>query len=215
MTNTDPTIDTTSAAERAPYINVQAVAGIRDDYQARLSEIDASTSLTKEGRDIEAATLYLEAQQQMAKHEATYQAAVDTGRTTSARRLFGPTAADPATIMSHRDALQRADQLDNPEAATTALDRARFSNDESMIRAITLRAAHKNWDDVLTDVERAAPGTAKKLAAHRAIPPTSGLQHNMFFGVRAPTQFVSRDGAVDTYKIRAAAAKAREAATLR
>lgn len=204
-----PTTDRIEA-EYSAYGDIAAVKGIRADYEARLTEIEESTAFTEAGRKAEAAAAYLDAQEQIKAHADKVNAGIDTARNTAERRLFGPGAADPATILAHRDALERADKLGSAKAAAAALHRARFSGDDSMVRAITMRAEIKSWDGVLGDVEKAAPGTGAKLAAYRAIPPTDGATYNQTFGVRAPKYFTAKlDGAVDTRAI------ARAAATIR
>lgn len=197
-----------TAAEYAPYADMTAVAGLQADYSQRLTDIEESKGLTAQGKRAEAAAAYLATIEHLDGIKSSVEAGIDTARHTAERRLFGPGAADPQAILAHRDAFERVDRLDTAASAEAALRQARFSGDDSMIRAITARAEGKGWDGVLSRVERAAPGTGDKLKAYRAIPSGSGSAFNVAFGVVAPRQFVSKDGALDMRAIK------REAATL-
>lgn len=204
MTDT-PTTDRIEA-EYGVYTDVAALNTVRTAYEARLTEIDSSPDLTEQGKRTESARAYKEAEAAVDAARATFETRVDMARHTAERRLFGPGATDPATLLAHRDALDRAAKLKNPDKASEALHRARFSGDEGMVRAITMQAHRWGWNGVLGAVEVAAPGTAAKLAAYEAIPASEGLAYNRVFGLRAPKYFVSKlDGAVDTYNINRAA----------
>ncbi len=80
------------------------------------------------------------------------------------RRLFdSPAPHDVASVVSYRDALDRADRLDTPAEAVALLRRARLTGDELLARAVAVRAADlvarsAAWGEVL-DEWAAQPGS--------------------------------------------------------
>ena len=83
--------------------------------------------------------------------------AVDQHRDELLRRLFsGPAFRDITSIISFRDAQDRAERLSTPDEAVELLRRARTSGDELLVTAVALHAAaqvpvSRSWAGVLDD----------------------------------------------------------------
>jgi hypothetical protein len=206
MTDTEatdtPTLDTVRG-KFAPYVDVKAVQGLQASHEQQLAAIDNDGKLTDDGKKAAQAALYEETTAAMNQYRAAFETEVDKATITAEKRLFGPASTDPATLMAHRDALERADNIANEKAALDAIARARYSGDDSMVRAITMRAETQGWETVLGQVEKAAPGTASKLEAYRRIPGGDQTTTNQVFAVKVPQRFLSKTGGgVNSYELR-------------
>ncbi|MDI9929782.1 hypothetical protein QM588_05140 [Rhodococcus sp. IEGM 1354] len=191
------------AADYAPYVDMAGVAALKASHLEAIRDIEADTRLSEDGKKIELAKAYQENQAAMDGYRARFEAETDKASVTAGRRLFGPTSGDSASLLSHRDALDRAEKITTEDDARDQIDRARYSGDESMVRALTMQAHRKGWDSVLGEVEKAAPGTKAKLDAYRAIPGGNKLTVATVFRVSVPSQFRSgADGATDTASLR-------------
>lgn len=202
MTNTEST-SARLAAEYAPYVSMAGVAALKASHLEAIRDIEADTRLSEDGKKIELAQTYEANQKEMDRYREKFEAETDKASVTAGKRLFGPTSGDPASLLSHRDALDRADKITTEEEGLAQIDRARYSGDESMVRALTLQAHRKGWDSVLGEVEKAAPGTGAKLDAYRAIPGGNKLTVRTMFSVSVPKQFRNgADGMTDTASLR-------------
>ncbi|MDV8058421.1 MULTISPECIES: hypothetical protein [unclassified Rhodococcus (in: high G+C Gram-positive bacteria)] len=196
------------AADYAPYVDMAGVAALKASHLEAISDIEADTRLSDEGKKIELAKAYEANQAAMDGYRAKFEAETDKASVTAGKRLFGPAATDPASLLSHRDALDRAEKITTEDDARAQIDRARYSGDESMVRALTMQAHRKGWDSVLGEVEKFSPGTGAKLDAYRAIPGRNKLSVKSMFSVSVPNQFRSGlDGATNTASLRMWASK--------
>ncbi|OZC93482.1 hypothetical protein CH254_02315 [Rhodococcus sp. 06-412-2C] len=187
------------AREYAPYVNMGAVKGIQAAHAETVTTIERDTRLTDDGKRSELARAYLENKASMDRLRAGFEAETDRATITAGRRLFGPGATDPATQLAHRDALDRAEKVADEQEGLTQINRARFSGDESMVRALTMQAHRKGWKSVLSEVEKAAPGTAAKLDQYNSIPGKDKKAVDLMFAVRVPRAFLSRADGMPNY----------------
>src|SRR4051812_10593917 len=89
------------------------------------------------------------------------------------QRVFGSTSTAGADAVSFRDAVDRADRLENQDAALQALGTAELSGDQVLAKAIVLRAWQANWDTVVERYAVTHPTVTDQLAE------LGSLRHNL------------------------------------
>jgi hypothetical protein len=140
---------------------LEQAAEIRSNFNKKLAQIDANTDLTDDAKHRMAEELWQRAEHGLqdvrVKEREDEQAELDRLR----RRAFGP-RFDPTMMDADRQrrrnewrsVLDRADQLETPEAARDLLARCKDTQDDLLGRAIAYRAAGSNspdWRAVLND----------------------------------------------------------------
>lgn len=137
----------------------QRAERIRAQLRAEAQRINDSGDLSDTGRRRQLAAAYTRARTEMDKVKRDLTASRRARRDQLQRELFGAVRTDPTSIVSHRDALDRADRIKSPEEAHSLLARARLSGDEALAQAAALRAldcarsggvmGHAKWGPVL------------------------------------------------------------------
>lgn len=117
------------------------------------------------------------------------------------RHLFGIAPGDGG-ILTMRDAADRANKIETPAAAGTALRQAQLAGDHSMAKAIAHHAVTNSWTGIVSEYVDALPlaestPTALALQELSAIPhgANTDLADSAVFSVRSPRElFAYRDG---------------------
>ena len=89
------------------------------------------------------------------------------------RKLFGSSANNPEAALSFRDAVDRAAKLDDAQTAMQALGTARMSGDETLARAIVMKAWQAGWSNVTDTYAVENPAVTDQLAE------LSALRHHL------------------------------------
>ena len=114
---------------------------IQNRLRDRVADVRSRKDLSGEGRRRQIAKAKDEADKAMRKLRVENEAARQQREETLLRRLFGNTAARDATsVVSFRDAQDRAERLVKPDEAAELLARARRSGDNLLARAVGMRA---------------------------------------------------------------------------
>lgn len=171
------------------------VQKIHESYAAQLDRIQNSRVYSEHAKQVYAAKLYKQTQEQL---EAARTGEVEELRKRRAglqRRMFGHDGtADPQTVIARRDANDRAAKLDSPHAATEALQRAEMEGDDVMARAIVATAAQYGWNDVLTAYAAPRPGFTAAAQELNELPDPDNtewrLRHTAQFMLPAPPALV-------------------------
>lgn len=114
----------------------KAVAAIRDDRR-----------YSAEGRQAALAKLYRQTSARVTAAAATARQRQEDRTDALRRKLFGSPGSDPSSIISYRDALDRAERASTPAEAQALLDRAMRSGDTALQRAVLDRAFHAAQSD--------------------------------------------------------------------
>lgn len=132
---------------------------VRDTYERRIREIRDNRDLSDEGRRRQMAQAKVDADKRFKALRADEHTAREQRRDNAMRRLFGRTQNE--NTLEYRDALARADQIKNPADAASLLRVARLSGDDSLQRAVAMKALDGSrgtlggqsnaWADVVDD----------------------------------------------------------------
>jgi hypothetical protein len=117
------------------------------------------------------------------------------------RQLFGTYETDPSSIIAFRDAQDRAERLESPQAAKAVLHRALMTDDRTLASAILSRAVNDRWHVVVDQYNSAHPEQVEKLSDLQSIIQLqSSPQANVMAGLQwltpKPKEFA---GATDTH----------------
>ena len=77
------------------------------------------------------------------------------------RTISGSVGSDSASIISYRDAQDRADRLEKHDDAVRLMERALSSGDKTLASAVAQAAIPKGWDDVYQPWASQNPGVAE------------------------------------------------------
>lgn len=122
---------------------------IRTDLQAEVDRICANVNYSRDGLIHEIAKAILDHRQQAIELRDEFVATSEATRRKLAQKLFGlPSGADAATVLSFRDAEDRAAKITNPEELAPLLARAIGKGDQSMAKAIAAHADAHGWTDI-------------------------------------------------------------------
>lgn len=146
-------------------------------HDAAVAKVRANGTLSPAGKAAAMAPHYLRAKADMAALQA--QTATDTAAHVAKlhRAAFGAPAG-VVEAMSFRDAVGRADAIDDPTLANHLLQRAMRSGDELQARALAQRAHEMGWSVVLShylDVHPDAAAALNEIAARS----TGALMQNL------------------------------------
>ncbi len=114
---------------------------IRATYTVKAAEIKSRRDLSDEGRARQLAKALVTARDEMTKLKRKDAERTNRRRADLQQRHFGNSKSwDSATVISFRDALDRADRLKSPDEAAALLERAIMTGDEVLSRAVAQRA---------------------------------------------------------------------------
>lgn len=181
-----------AAGQRTTDPTLIAAAQIHDAATKGYDRIRNDATLSPAGKQAQMAPVYRRAAQQLADLDAKSQAQVKARKTELTRAAFG-VPSDPIAAMSYRDAIGRAEQIDQPRAAADRLNRALDTGDNLMAQAIAQHAAEQGWHDVLgayTAAKPTAGDALTKLGQLQSQQQDLGnqLQRAAYFRVPKPTE---------------------------
>lgn len=114
---------------------------IRSTHAAKVAEIKARRDLSSEGRDIRLADAVAKLRKQMTELRRKDTEREEQNRAAKNKKHFGNAKSwDSASIISFRDAQDRADRVKSADEAAALLERAIMSEDDILGRAVALRA---------------------------------------------------------------------------
>lgn len=125
--------------------NIRTPEQIRNEYAAKLAGIRSRNDLSDDGRRRQLAKARVAAETAMREARKKRGADIASREESLLRALFGNTnARDATSVVSFRDAQDRAARLKKPDEAQDLLTRARRSGDVLLARAIGMHA----WEQV-------------------------------------------------------------------
>lgn len=184
-----------------------AAAQVNRDFRATVDDIRANPSFSNDGRRIEIAKAWVSAETRLAELRTKYSAAAQADIDAAEAKAFGPPGPKPApgadTIArdaNYRDAIQRAQAVDRPEALGQLLRLAHRTQDPLFEHAIAVVAAGHNWTRVLAVYSELRPDRAQAIADYSAIAadyrrPNLNLRNQFVFHVQKPTEIDGRSPA--------------------
>jgi hypothetical protein len=120
-------------------------AKAHEHYNRRLQAIRSNRNLSPEGKRAAIATEWVKARATVEQSRATVEAAKADERRMLEHDLFGVGTKDPAAVIAHRDAGDRAEAVESPAEAVGLLARASRSGDKALGRAILRVALDRGW----------------------------------------------------------------------
>ncbi len=143
-------VDYSAQAERIRAAYTTAVDKIRARHKAG--------AIGTPARDHQLAKALRDAQAQLDALQRDEQAQIAARTRQLNRRLFGlGEHAAGATVLAHRDALDRAARLTDPAEAKRLLARAERTGDDLLAQAVAHHAAENRWSDVIDAYLRERP----------------------------------------------------------
>ncbi|RYE41304.1 MAG: hypothetical protein EOP24_37490 [Hyphomicrobiales bacterium] len=178
------------------YTDQTRIESIRASHEREMRHIDRNASrLTDEGKRIEKGRVYLEHRRQMNVLREQFQADVKAAKSRIESSLYGAGSTDPAAIVAHRDAVDRASQLKTDKAAKSAWEVAQLSGDVGLQKAIAAKASRHGFSDTLSAHIAEHPNTAPLFQELRSIPEVGGAGEVALFRVPKPSGFGLSDDA--------------------
>lgn len=179
-----------------------AALAINEAHTAAIDKVRANNALSPAGKAAALAPHYLRARADMAKLQEQTAAATAKHVQSLHKAAFGaPTGAVEG--MSYRDALGRADAIDDPAMAAHLMERAQRGGDALMARALGQRAADMGWSVVLAkyvDANPAAGAALTELAARSAGAMMQQLADAAHFHVAKPSELAGlQDHEIESY----------------
>lgn len=181
---------------------------IRAAFAAKAEEIKSRRDLSGEGRDIRLAGSFAKLRKQMAELRRKDSEREERNRAAKHKKHFGNAKSwDSASIISSRDAQDRADRVKSADEAAALLERAIMSDDEILGRAVALRAFNHavkpelgdSWSPVVHRwIETQPPGTAEDISeladiAQAATDPKARFARNMYYTLPTPGELVGKN----------------------
>lgn len=168
----------------------KSMSKIRADFNNEVAGIRNSNLYSDGGRRAEIAKALIKSRAKADALKANYSNDNEAKRAALSSRIFGlPKGADAATVMSFRDAVDRAAQLADSDAAAATLKRALELGDTVLARAVAAHAHGKRWNDV-TESYAQQVGQSADLEELNDIP-SGGLTKmatNVLFSVQTPLE---------------------------
>jgi hypothetical protein len=166
------------------------MSAIRRDFDNEVASIRDNSGLNATGRRHAIARTLIGQREKARALRSSFEVDNEDTRIELSGKLFGiPKGANPATVLIHRDAADRAAKLDGPEDATATLKRALEHGDTVLARAVASRAHSKRWDPVVAAYAEQT-GQSGDLETLNDIPSggLSKLAVNTLFMVRTPQE---------------------------
>lgn len=137
----------------------QALA-LHERYQKHFAGISGNAHLSPEGKVQQLAPAYADYRDQLAKLASDDAWRKQQRQTELTRTAFG-VPKDPIQAMSYRDALARADLIDDPRIAKHKIADALETGDTLMAQALAKTATDKGWPDTVQTYLDAVPSAAQ------------------------------------------------------
>jgi hypothetical protein len=172
------------------------MSAIRRNFDTEVASIRNNSGLNAAGRRQAIAKTLIAQREKVRTLRSNFEVYNEGTRAEMSAKLFGiPKGADPSTVLIHRDAADRAAQLDKIDDATATLKRALEHGDTVLARAVAAHAHGKRWDQVVTAYAEQT-GHAGDLETLNDIPSggLSKLAVNTLFLVRTPQEVQSVRG---------------------
>ncbi|WP_375481232.1 hypothetical protein [uncultured Jatrophihabitans sp.] len=144
----------TSAREQAQALH--------ERFQGQFAQISADGRLSQQGKVERMAPVYLEYRDALAKVSGDDAWRKQQRVKELTRTAFG-VPSDPIQAMSYRDALSRAEGIDDPAVAKYKLASALETGDTLMAQAFAKVASDNGWSEPLRDYMAAVPSTGQAL----------------------------------------------------
>lgn len=119
----------------------------RRHYTTRTATVQSDDLLSPEGKATELTELREQTQRTLSALEAEENAAITQTRETLERRVLGTAGTDPSSVISFRDAQERADAITDHTDATAAMRRALTSGDQVLAQAVMRRALEQGFTE--------------------------------------------------------------------
>lgn len=135
---------------------------IHNRYRSTFDSISNNSDLSDDGKIRRLAPAYVAYRDELARLQSDTQAATAHRVQSLSRAAFGvPT--DPIAAMSYRDALGRAEQIDDPRVAEMKLRQALETGDDLMAQAVARHASESGWNDVLDSYLSVKPAAGQAM----------------------------------------------------
>lgn len=168
----------------------KAMAKVRADFNQEIAGIRNSSLYSDAGRRQEIAKALIKTRAKADALKANYSTDNEAKRASLSSKIFGlPKGADAATVLSFRDAVDRAAQLGDSDTAAATLKRALEHGDTVLARAVAAHAHGKRWHDV-TESYAQQVGQSADLEELNDIPSggLTKLATNVLFSVQTPIE---------------------------
>ena len=153
--------------------NRVAINELKAAYNQALSNIRGDISISEVGRAQLIARAWLNARDEIERlTKLDFDAQVEQYNAVE-RKVFGTMASTPEAALSFRDATDRAKGLTNAADAMEMLGTAEMSGDDTLCKAVVLRAWLNGWDGVIDHYALSHPSLTDNLAE------MSALRHNL------------------------------------
>lgn len=173
---------------------------IRGKAIEELDRIRKDVTLSDDGRRRQLAKVTLATRQQLDDLKAKFNADREGNLDRAAKRLFGPPVsysspeANAALKASYRDAIARADAIQDRTEAERIFRLAGDTGDEVMMRALAATAVRRGWRDIVGAYGQTDPhwlqdlGELEELEAEANRGPTTKMAESMGFSFAAPSE---------------------------
>ena len=140
-------------------------------YEQKLARIESSRSYSDHAKRILAAKAYTEHQAALEELRTSDAQQIRDRRASLQRHMFGHSdTSDPQALLARRGAADRANELDDPRVAQTAMQEALQQGDGILAQAIAKRAHDWGWGDVLGTYAAAKPHFARAVEEFNQLP---------------------------------------------
>jgi hypothetical protein len=114
---------------------------IKERLASRVKDIEGRRDLSGEGKKRQLSKVAHEASESLRKLQRQANEATEQRRARIMRELFGnPASNDSTSVVSYRDALDRAERVKSADEAARLLERARTIGDAALARAVAAKA---------------------------------------------------------------------------
>jgi hypothetical protein len=138
-------------------------------HAQRVEAVSNDSRFSPEGKAREIAASYLTTKRDVDALKADEAFQMEARKADLDKLLWGTNGGAPDQVIANRDADDRADKLDSPDAAESLYDRATQMGDTALARSV-VRASHANgWQNVTAKHSQADPTFAARLQEHSSI----------------------------------------------
>jgi hypothetical protein len=121
---------------------------VQGNLTATRRAINSDDSLSQTGKDEAVKAAVENARNTMTALRQEEDGLASDKRASLQRTVSGSVGSDSASIISYRDAQDRADKLESRDEANRLMNRALSSDDKSLASAVAQAAIAKGWNDV-------------------------------------------------------------------
>lgn len=147
----------------------QTAANVQRAYGEQVTNIQRDGSLSDSGKSEQKSDAYTNARTELLTLIQREEAAIDAAINKRKATIEAPTKPTAASIISYRDAQDRADRLEDAEEATRLIERAIRQDDLYLAHAIFDRATREGWRGVSQAFTRANPQYADTVRELQAL----------------------------------------------